>query len=224
MLDAKAQYKTDLFRNYTHNSKRIQRYINSLSKSPQIPYHAHLSPCSADSPLAQANLFNKYFHSVYNQSSVHDSPSPSQDTLDTITIHETDVWSLWTPPQSHGCWPYQTCTVKILHHLPLSSSILPLSKMHSTRLPSLWMETSHYTRGWWPCWCLKLLAYFSTMFVLPRSWKNWYLTKSMNSSCLNSLITNSDCYKINHVHNSFYSLYILFTPITPIIYPLTLFS
>ena len=69
MKFAKHNYESHLINNLaTKNSSDIYKYISSISNSQQVPTTIYFNDLSASGDLERAELFNKYFHSVYTSS------------------------------------------------------------------------------------------------------------------------------------------------------------
>ena len=82
----------------TKNSSDIYKYISSISNSQQIPSTIYLNDLSALDDLERAELFNKYFHSVYVSSPftlplLDDLPTPDT-SLTNINISSYDVFQV----------------------------------------------------------------------------------------------------------------------------------
>ena len=65
MLEAKTQFEKELITDPTRHHRKLFGYLRHLSKSSQIPQQVYLDDLRANTPAERANLFNKYFNSVY---------------------------------------------------------------------------------------------------------------------------------------------------------------
>ena len=73
--NAKQNFESQLIHSLAaNNSSQIFRYISSLTRNHQLPSVMYLGDSKASTDFNQAQLFNKYFHSVFTHSS-HDFPS-----------------------------------------------------------------------------------------------------------------------------------------------------
>ena len=105
MHEARVMFEKRIVNKFVYNKdSSIFRYIHSLPSKPAIPSIVYFNSCKANSPLSIANLFNQYFHSVYNTRSFsHLDPPLSypdksicnidislQDTFEALTSLQTD--------------------------------------------------------------------------------------------------------------------------------------
>ena len=79
----------------TTNNNKIFKYLKSIRKSNNVPSVIQFESSTANTDCAKANLFNRYFHSVFH----NPSPFPDindllsiQDSLNSITITVADVY------------------------------------------------------------------------------------------------------------------------------------
>ena len=101
--DVRVTYESRLVSNFAFsNDSAIYSYIKSFSRCRGIPPSVSLGSVTATSPIEKANLFNEFFYSVFNTTSVSlSSLSLSHVTfpdssLCSITICEEDVYSVLT--------------------------------------------------------------------------------------------------------------------------------
>lgn len=100
MHEARVRYEKRLVENFaSRKDPGLFRYIRSLSGKSAIPSVVHSNSCEATSPLSIANLFNQYFHSVYNTSSFS-PPDPPQSFPDnsicSIDVSPEDTFEVLT--------------------------------------------------------------------------------------------------------------------------------
>uniref|UniRef100_A0A1X7VUC2 Reverse transcriptase domain-containing protein n=1 Tax=Amphimedon queenslandica TaxID=400682 RepID=A0A1X7VUC2_AMPQE len=150
MHEARVMYEKRLVNDFTtKKDPGIYRYIWSLSGKPPLPSVDHFNSNKADSPLSIANLFNQFFHLVYNTSSSSsiDPPSSFPDiSICNIDISMQDIFDALTSIQvdkamgGDGIPPIilkgaATAILEPLQH------IFQLCVKHST-LPKEWRD--HY--------------------------------------------------------------------------------
>ena len=78
------------------NNSKIYSHIQSISKHGQLPSSMFFKDISVSSDLEKANVFNKYFFSVYSSASVYDHPTSTTPPvfLSEIQISSTDVYDV----------------------------------------------------------------------------------------------------------------------------------
>ena len=97
MSAAKSSYESSLIQNLSKGSdSRVYKYISSITKQDAIPRTVCFDSSVATSDCEKVNLFNKFFHSVFTQSSftmpsLDKLPQP-HPCLSDITITEADVY------------------------------------------------------------------------------------------------------------------------------------
>ena len=98
MSKAKSEYEDHLIASFAHNNSNIIfKYIKSLSKNSTFPPTMFLDSTPATSDSEKAELFNKYFHSVFANTTyvlppTSDLPTPATtNTLSNIVISESDI-------------------------------------------------------------------------------------------------------------------------------------
>ena len=108
---AKSAFESNLLMSLqTNDSTKIYSYIRSITGQNNIPHSLHFNNTSVDSDQDKATLFNRYFHSVYTNSSfslpnVCDLPQPDS-VLGDVSISEDDVFDALTsldPSKAMGC-------------------------------------------------------------------------------------------------------------------------
>ena len=97
---AKSLYESQLVANCDGNcNSKIYDYMRSLSNNSSILSTVFLNSSSATSDLEKANLFNSFFHSVYNPSPTGTLPLPSSEpvvsypSIANISFTELEVFS-----------------------------------------------------------------------------------------------------------------------------------
>ena len=148
MCSAKCEYESSLLRNckLSHSYKSLFRYINSFSKSHDLPNHAFLGDTHAFSSADIANHFNSFFFSVYQLSSIYDLDTvnlctsiPISDQLQDMSVEECEVYHILSslnPSKAMGIdsidpkiLKYCACTlcspVSVLFNKCLSDSCIP---------------------------------------------------------------------------------------------------
>uniref|UniRef100_A0A1X7SPP3 Endonuclease/exonuclease/phosphatase domain-containing protein n=1 Tax=Amphimedon queenslandica TaxID=400682 RepID=A0A1X7SPP3_AMPQE len=96
ICDARAAFEKKLVHNFVlHKDSGIFKYLRSLSGQSSLPSVMSLNSTVADTPSSVADLFNKYFHSVYvtSSSSVSFPPASFPDkSLCSIDISLQDTF------------------------------------------------------------------------------------------------------------------------------------
>ena len=93
---AKQSFEYNLINSYaTTNNNKIFKYLKSIIKSNNVPLVIQFESSTASTDYAKANLFNRYFHSVFHNPSlfpdIGDLPS-IHNSLNSITITVADVY------------------------------------------------------------------------------------------------------------------------------------
>ena len=146
---AKSLYESRLVANFAGNcNSKIYDYIRSLSNSSTIPSTVFLNTTSAISDSEKADLFNTFFHSVYNPSLSNPSLPPSSEptltypNITNISFTELDVFS-FDPAKSMGV---DCIGSKLLKHcaLALHSPLHHLFSLSISKhaIPSEWKHHS----------------------------------------------------------------------------------
>ena len=97
MTAAKFIYESNLIQTFSKGSAtEVYKYISSMMKHDAIPHTVTFGSSVATAEYEKVNLFNKFFYSVFTQSSfdippLDQLPQP-QTTLSDITITESDVY------------------------------------------------------------------------------------------------------------------------------------
>ena len=87
---AKSNYLSNIVS--SNNSSKIYSHIRSTTKSHSIPPQVTLDNMSASTDTDKADLFNRYFYSVYSHKKMTVAPHVSLSaTIDTIDITAADV-------------------------------------------------------------------------------------------------------------------------------------
>ena len=97
MTAAKSIYESNLTQNFSKGSAtEVYKYISNMMKHDAIPHTVTFGSSVATSEYEKVNLFNKFFHSVFTQSSFNIPPLDQlpqpHSTLSDITITESDVY------------------------------------------------------------------------------------------------------------------------------------
>ena len=97
LLAAKSNYESKLICNFasSKNSKNFQ-YLGNITSNRIVPLVIKNDNIMASTDLAQANLFNEYYHSIFNNSQTvlmypEDLRTPSS-VLNKVSISELDVY------------------------------------------------------------------------------------------------------------------------------------
>ena len=148
--DSKSCYEAQLVNDYVHNrSPKIFSHIRSITLQNQLPPHLFMGSLSAASDEEKANLFNKYFKSVYSPATTCSMPATVTSTspLSEINISVSDTYYALIglnpskAPGLDGIGPkvLRSCAVALcgpLHHLfnlSLKNSQIP-SEWHLHRI------------------------------------------------------------------------------------------
>ena len=96
MKAAKQSFEYNLINSYaTTNNNKLFKYLKSIRKCNNVPSVIQFESYTASTDYAKANLFNRYFHSVFHNPSsfpeINDLPS-IHDSLKSITITVADVY------------------------------------------------------------------------------------------------------------------------------------
>lgn len=97
ITQAKSDYEDHLVTSFANNnSNKIYSYIRSITNQNTIPPSMHLDSTSVHTDSEKAELFNKFFHSVFSSTTftlppVSDLPTPD-NTLNNIEIAEQEVF------------------------------------------------------------------------------------------------------------------------------------
>ena len=108
---AKANFEQNLLLQFnSNNTSKIFDYIHSLAGQCGLPAHVHYKSTTAESDQDKAQLFNRYFHSIFTTSSF---PLPNltelpkiYPCLSTITITQEEVYQTLVclqPDKAAGC-------------------------------------------------------------------------------------------------------------------------
>jgi len=95
---AKASFEANLVHNFAfRNDSKIFKHVRNITKSASIPSTVFFNDNSATEDFDKATLFNKYFYSVFSESSYvlpqfQDMPS-TNSTTDSINFTEDEVYS-----------------------------------------------------------------------------------------------------------------------------------
>ena len=66
ILQARVDFKSNLFTNSSKPYHEVFRYLHSISKSSSLPPNVHLNGSALTiTPLQRVELFSSYFHSIY---------------------------------------------------------------------------------------------------------------------------------------------------------------
>ena len=97
--EAKSNYEASLINNFASSGNpSIYRYINSITKTKQIPSTVYLGETVADNDEHKAKLFNRYFFSVFTSTSckntdhIKDS-SICADSFSSLVFSEAEVYN-----------------------------------------------------------------------------------------------------------------------------------
>jgi len=120
ITNARVNYESKLVTDMAANKNcNIYRYINNFTKSKSLPESLYFQSESASEDLLKAELFNKYFYSIFTKTSTetpepfanslsdnHNSLSDDYNSLSEITIDEEDVYTALSnldPTKATGC-------------------------------------------------------------------------------------------------------------------------
>ncbi|XP_063725557.1 uncharacterized protein LOC134853487 [Symsagittifera roscoffensis] len=144
--DDKQQYECDVFS--SQNFGDLYRYFKSVKGSSTLPDKMHWNHLEAATDIDKADLFNKYFASVYNPLS-HDSSlfsdEQSDSTIHHITITNEAIEHICAKMKisvSTGPDNLPNCIFKHPYHV-ISPSLLLLFKtcMCKGIFPGVWKES-----------------------------------------------------------------------------------
>ena len=144
--DDKQQYECDVFS--SRNFGDLYRYFKSVKGSSTLPDKMHWNQLEAATDIDKADLFNKYFASVYNPLSHDSSPLPdkqSHSTIHHITITNEAIEHICAKMKisvSTGPDSLPNCIFKHLYQV-ISPSLLLLFKTCTCKglFPSVWKES-----------------------------------------------------------------------------------
>ena len=161
ITSAKSQYESELVLNFSYSdSSKVFKYIKSATKQSILPQVMSLDTSSAHTDEEKAELFNKFFFSVYSNNS-NEAFTPvtnSLPTLDDIVFDVSEVFRILASLDTtkamsiDGIGPLvlKSCADVLcvpIHHLftvSLSSGYIPLtsnissSNFYFNRFPRLW--------------------------------------------------------------------------------------
>ena len=145
IANAKQNFESQLIHNLAaNNSSQIFRYISTLTNNHQLPSVMYLGDSKASTGFDQAQLFNKYFHSVFTHSSYDSFSTVNLQvpnlSLSTVNITPLDVFqalSSLDPSKASGidsispaplknCAGSLTTPIHYLLTLSLGTQSLPL--------------------------------------------------------------------------------------------------
>ena len=142
---AKTCYETKLVNDFARDrNSKIYSYIKSISRQDQLPPQMFHESISAVSDKDKANLFNRYFFSVYSSNSssisLETTPPPPHSSISDLHFCHSDVYVALTKLDPLKAMGIDGIGPKILRHCAcaLSHPILHLfqvSLSHS-QLPS----------------------------------------------------------------------------------------
>ena len=91
IAEAKSDYESSLASNYAHmNNNKIFQYISSIKGRESFPAKMYYNDEYASTDLGKAQLFNKYFYSVFSSSTNTIANIPdSQLNKQTIANNQT---------------------------------------------------------------------------------------------------------------------------------------
>ena len=94
---ARCTYESNLIKKFAYsNDPKIYHYLKSLSRSNSLPSTIHHGSVTATMKSDKAELFNKFFHSVFTTNYEHcsqDSPSFPNSSLCSIDISHDDTFT-----------------------------------------------------------------------------------------------------------------------------------
>ena len=144
---AKANFEAKLVSNFAFsNDSKIFQYVRNLTKSASIPSTIFYDNTSASQDLDKANLFNKYFYSVFSRSTYSlpnfENMPRASVSLDSIYISEEDVYDVLLSLDPHKATGIDGISPAILKHCT-SVLVKPLHYLfsyaiHYYSLPSEW--------------------------------------------------------------------------------------
>ena len=96
IASSKAVFESDLIHTFSHsNTSKIFQYIKSISNQDILPSDMYLDSTYVSSDLDKANLFNKFFFSIYSQRTsqpLFPGLSHSHPSLSSINITTSEVF------------------------------------------------------------------------------------------------------------------------------------
>ena len=98
MIQAKANYEHKLIATHSYsNNNKVFQYISNLKGYSNLPEEMCYGELKAANDADKANLFNKYFYSVFLQEQVNDYSCPSHcdHSLSNIEISTTEVYEIY---------------------------------------------------------------------------------------------------------------------------------
>ena len=97
MIQAKANYEYKLIATHSYsNNNKVFQYISNLKGYSNLPEEMYYGELKAANDIDKANLFNKYFYSVFLQEQGNDYSCPSHynHSLHNIEISITEVYDI----------------------------------------------------------------------------------------------------------------------------------
>ena len=149
MIRSKIEYEAKLLNDKPYCSKRVYRYLHSVSKHSCIPQSVFLGDITAHTPTEKAHLFNQYFHSIY-QSYNHDTLAnfdfhctlSSSSLLQEFLCDEHEVFNILTSLDTSKATGVDSIGPKILKSCAISLytpiTLLFKKSLQSSHIPSEW--------------------------------------------------------------------------------------
>ena len=143
--EAKSEYKSLFINQFARRSNyKIFSYINSLTKcGNNLPSEMHCGGKDNTSSIkTKADLFNKYFHSVYTVDEVNDINDSYRTNLTSISFHEGDVYNILSSLDPTKAGGIDEISASFLKHCSLGLCY-PLHHLYSVslaigRIPQEW--------------------------------------------------------------------------------------
>ena len=146
VAEAKSTYESKLVLDYasTNNSK-IFKHISSIKKQDDFPSKMSYNDEFAVNDSDKAQLFNKYFYSVFtipDSISIKEPPHPSSQSLHDIQFTQSDVFALLTSLDINKACGFDNFNPKILRYC--ASSLLQII-CHQAYRPAIYLSIGALT-------------------------------------------------------------------------------
>ena len=145
MKEAKCNYESSLVHKFANSyDNKIYKYLSSFTKNCSLPQTMFLGTDSGSSDHCKAQLFNKFFYSVFNNAPDFAEPFPtdsiSPNSLNNITFASQDIYEILVSLDSSKAMGTDNISPKLLKYcanllcdpiqhlfqMSLSNSYLPI--------------------------------------------------------------------------------------------------
>ena len=121
MKEAKCNYESSLVHKFANShDNKIYKYLSSFTKNCSLPQTMFLGTDSGSSDRCKAQLFNKFFYSVFNNAPDFAEPFPtdsaSPNSLNNITFASQDIYEILVSLDSSKAMGTDNISPKLLKH------------------------------------------------------------------------------------------------------------